>query len=156
MTANHCVTDVHLPLLEFLLCWICVYNSVVADRSSFGKGIFLVLLLFCLTGCNYTLYSLYDFHYLPYNQTDYFCKFPSLSSKAISPTCAALSKHFESSLHRRASSLPFFFLLFYTVFNSLFIFYFLFIYPDKHWAGIIIEGCSLSFLIIMIIIKKKL
>ena len=68
--------------LNFYSIFKCIYDSIVADRSIFGKGIFFCLLLLWFTGCNYILYILYDFAIYHINKLIIFLKFPSLSSKA--------------------------------------------------------------------------
>lgn len=97
--------------LNFYCVFKCIHDSIVADRPIFGKGIFFLFL--CLVyWLQLDFVHFVWFYFLPYTQTDYF----SLSK--VSYLCC-LSKHFESSFIK---FLPFF-CLFYTVFNSLFIFY---------------------------------
>lgn len=105
--------------LNFDCIFKCIYDSIVADRSIFGKGIFLLLLWF--TGCNYTLYSLYDFTIFHITKLIIF-----LSSHHFPMWCLLLLLPFQTFwefLHQKANFFLFC-LLFYTVFNSLFIFYF--------------------------------
>lgn len=90
--------------LNFYCVFKCIHDSIVADRPIFGKGIFFLVflmsgLLVAITFCMILLFTIYP-NWL-------FFTFQSLLT-------------FWEFLHQIPS---FFCLLFYTVFNSLFIFY---------------------------------